>query len=237
VQEQGWYIVAYDIADNRRRQRLHRRLRRDGLALQQSVFLVRQSHRGINRLLDELAGLIERADDDLRAYPVNALLSLGYPLLAGEVLRAVQQLGLDPALGFLHGVVPGRESLVLDLMEPLRPGVDLLVVRMLDDLLRPTQFTHGARDGCRLDKGGRNAFHRAWAVTRADWPDLAARRPGPPSAAAGAPPPAAADGAPAPAPAGRPPVSLQTLCRRQAAELARRLRRHLPAAVDGGEHG
>lgn len=72
MQQTGWYIVAYDIADDRRRQRLHRRLREHGLALQQSVFLVQQSRRGIEHLLDDLAGLIHRRDDDLRAYPITA---------------------------------------------------------------------------------------------------------------------------------------------------------------------
>jgi hypothetical protein len=151
----------------------------------------------------------------------------------------VQQLGLDPALGFLHGVVPGRESLVLDLMEPLRPSVDLLVADMLCDLLLPDQFTHSARDGCRLSKSGRGAFYRAWAVTRGDWPDLSRRRPAPTQHSGGAVAETAPASAPAPAPApadtaAQAPVSLQTLCRRQAALLVRRLRRHLPAGIDAG---
>jgi len=103
--------------------------------------------------------------------PVNALLSLGYTLLGTEMLRAVQIRGLDPALGFLHGVLPGRESLVLDLIEPLRPSVDLIVLGLLDHLL-PTQFSYSARNGCRLNKHGRGQFFRAWAVARNDWPDL-----------------------------------------------------------------
>lgn len=104
--------------------------------------------------------------------PVNALLSLGYTLLGGEMLRAVQAKGVDPALGFLHGMVPGRESLVLDLIEPLRPSVDLVVLAMLDDLILPTHFTYSERDGCRLNKSARGLFYRAWADARADWPDL-----------------------------------------------------------------
>ena len=42
--------------------------------------------------------------------PVNALLSLSYTLLGVEILKQVQ----EPALGFLHGIVPGRKSLVLE---------------------------------------------------------------------------------------------------------------------------
>ncbi|HYN77476.1 MAG TPA: CRISPR-associated endonuclease Cas2, partial [Lamprocystis sp. (in: g-proteobacteria)] len=49
----GWYLVAYDIADPRRLQRLHRRLRRDGATLQESVFLVQQSQTGMAALMDD----------------------------------------------------------------------------------------------------------------------------------------------------------------------------------------
>ena len=104
--------------------------------------------------------------------PVNALLSLGYTLLGGEMLRAVQAHGLDPAMGFLHGMVPGRESLVLDLMEPLRPSVDLVVLGLLDTRLEPCHFSFSQGDGCRLNKTGRGLFYSAWANTRPDWPDL-----------------------------------------------------------------
>lgn len=101
--------------------------------------------------------------------PVNGLLSLVYTLLAGEVLRATQEQGLDPALGCLHGIAPGRESLILDLMEPSRPSVDLMVIG-LPDILLPTNFTHSVRNGCRLNKNGRVQFCREWAIARSDWP-------------------------------------------------------------------
>jgi CRISP-associated protein Cas1 len=104
--------------------------------------------------------------------PVNALFSLGYTLLGGDMLGAVQQQGLDPARGLLHGLVPGRESLVLDLIEPLRPSVDLVVLGLLDSVLVPADFTHSAEDGCRLSKEARGRFYEAWALARQDWPDL-----------------------------------------------------------------
>ena len=104
--------------------------------------------------------------------PVNALLSLSYTLLGGEMLRQVQIDGLDPALGFLHGVVPGRESLVLDLIEPLRPSVDAFVLGLIDNRLTPRQFTFSRHDGCRLNKAGRELYYRAWAVQRMAWPKL-----------------------------------------------------------------
>ncbi len=52
---------------------------------------------------------------------VNALLSFLYTLLAHDVAGALEAVGLDPAVGFLHRDRPGRAGLALDLMEELRP--------------------------------------------------------------------------------------------------------------------
>ena len=52
---------------------------------------------------------------------VNALLSFFYTLLAHDVTAALEAVGLDPAVGFLHRDRPGRPSLALDLMEEFRP--------------------------------------------------------------------------------------------------------------------
>lgn len=53
--------------------------------------------------------------------PVNALLSFLYTLLMHDVASALEGVGLDPQVGFLHSDRPGRPSLALDLMEELRP--------------------------------------------------------------------------------------------------------------------
>lgn len=53
--------------------------------------------------------------------PVNALLSFLYALLLSDCAAAAQGVGLDPQVGFLHALRPGRPSLALDLMEELRP--------------------------------------------------------------------------------------------------------------------
>lgn len=55
--------------------------------------------------------------------PVNALLSLGYSLLRHDVQSAVNIVGFDPYLGYLHCDRYGRPSLALDLMEEFRPLV------------------------------------------------------------------------------------------------------------------
>lgn len=52
---------------------------------------------------------------------LNALLSFFYTLLTNEVASALETVGLDPYVGFLHQDRPGRPSLALDLMEELRP--------------------------------------------------------------------------------------------------------------------
>ena len=72
----------------------------------------------------------------------------------------------------LHDLLPGRESLVLDLIEPLRPAVDVVVVSLLDTLLTPEDFTLSPAEGCRLSKTARQRFYQAWAQARQDWPDL-----------------------------------------------------------------
>jgi CRISPR-associated protein Cas1 len=61
--------------------------------------------------------------------PVNAALSFTYGLLRGLVHGAAEQVGLDPYVGFLHGIRPGKPALVLDLMEEFRaPLADRLVL-------------------------------------------------------------------------------------------------------------
>lgn len=52
---------------------------------------------------------------------INCLLSFLYTLLAHDVRSALESVGLDPAVGFLHRDRPGRPGLALDLMEEFRP--------------------------------------------------------------------------------------------------------------------
>jgi CRISPR-associated protein Cas1 len=54
---------------------------------------------------------------------MNALLSFIYTLLVHDAVAALEAVGLDPAVGYLHRDRPGRPSLGLDLMEELRPVV------------------------------------------------------------------------------------------------------------------
>ena len=69
---------------------------------------------------------------------VNALLSFLYTLLAHDIQSALESVGLDPAVGFLHVDRPGRPGLALDLMEELRP---YLADRMALSLINRRQVT------------------------------------------------------------------------------------------------
>lgn len=66
----GWYLLAYDIADPRRLQRVHYRVKQRGVAVQQSVFFVHATEGELTTLLDELSALIQPREDDIRAYPI-----------------------------------------------------------------------------------------------------------------------------------------------------------------------
>ena len=64
---------------------------------------------------------------------VNSLLSFVYTLTMHDVRSAIEAVGLDPAVGFLHRDRPGRPSLALDLMEEFRPFLaDRLVLSLIN---------------------------------------------------------------------------------------------------------
>lgn len=65
--------------------------------------------------------------------PVNAMLSFCYSLLSHEVQAALETVGLDPYVGFMHRDRPGRPSLALDIMEDLRSYIsDRFVVTLIN---------------------------------------------------------------------------------------------------------
>lgn len=64
---------------------------------------------------------------------VNAMLSFVYTLLTNEVASALESVGLDPYVGFMHTLRPGRMSLALDMVEELRAYLgDRLVLSMIN---------------------------------------------------------------------------------------------------------
>ena len=79
---------------------------------------------------------------------MNCLLSFLYTLLAHDVRSALETVGLDPAVGFLHRDRPGRPGLALDLMEELRP---VLADRLALTLVNRRQVQAG---GFQTSEGG-----------------------------------------------------------------------------------
>lgn len=74
-------------------------------------------------------GRVKRPPTD----PVNALLSFGYALLTTKVASAVQLVGFDHYVGYLHSSFYGRPALALDLVEEFRPIiVDSIALNMLN---------------------------------------------------------------------------------------------------------
>ncbi len=64
---------------------------------------------------------------------VNALLSFVYTLTMHDIRSALESVGLDPAVGFLHRDRPGRPGLALDIMEEFRPFLaDRLVLSLIN---------------------------------------------------------------------------------------------------------
>ncbi|MCY3918422.1 MAG: type I-C CRISPR-associated endonuclease Cas1c [Chloroflexi bacterium] len=94
----------------------------------------------------------------------NALLSFCYALLRAECEAALEGVGLDPQLGYLHGLRPGRPALALDLMEELRPAfADRLVLRVINRRqIRAGHFDHMPGGAVSLNEEGRRATLSAY---------------------------------------------------------------------------
>jgi CRISPR-associated protein Cas1 len=90
---------------------------------------------------------------------VNAMLSFVYTLIANDVAAALESVGLDPYVGFMHTLRPGRTSLALDMMEELRAYLgDRLVLSMINrkqitkkDFIRQSDDSFVMTDSCRKE--------------------------------------------------------------------------------------
>lgn len=94
----------------------------------------------------------------------NALLSFLYALVRAECAAALEGVGLDPQVGYLHALRPGRPALALDLMEELRPVVaDRLAITLVNRRqLRPEHFEDLPGAAVRLTDDGRKAVIAAY---------------------------------------------------------------------------
>ncbi|HEV8578943.1 MAG TPA: type I-C CRISPR-associated endonuclease Cas1c [Thermoanaerobaculia bacterium] len=95
---------------------------------------------------------------------VNALLSFLYTLLRHDVEGALESVGLDPAVGFLHRDRPGRPGLALDLMEELRAYLaDRLALSLINlQQVRPAGFVRHETGGVEMNEDTRKAVLTAY---------------------------------------------------------------------------
>lgn len=95
---------------------------------------------------------------------VNALLSFAYTLLGREAAAALEAVGLDPYVGFLHQPRPGRTSLALDMLEELRaPVADRFVITQINlGIISPGDFQTKENGAYYLKDDARKTFLAAW---------------------------------------------------------------------------
>ena len=127
------YADRLDLHDLPRLQQAHHRLGRivNSLMVEANVDQLRGLEGEAAAVYFGVFGLLVRNTDAVFKFSVrsrrppldavNALLSLLYTLLTHDCRSALESVGLDPAVGFLHRDRPGRPSLALDLMEAFRP--------------------------------------------------------------------------------------------------------------------
>lgn len=98
----------------------------------------------------------------------NALLSFAYTLLTNECRSALETVGLDPAVGFLHRDRPGRASLALDLVEEFRAYLaDRFVLTLINRCqIKKTDFEFNIDGSVYLKPDSRKDFLTAWQTRK-----------------------------------------------------------------------
>lgn len=95
---------------------------------------------------------------------VNAMLSFVYTLICNDITAALETIGLDPYVGFLHTLRPGRASLSLDMMEELRAYLgDRLVLSLINRRqITIKDFIQQGDEGIVMTDSGRKTILTAW---------------------------------------------------------------------------
>ena len=101
---------------------------------------------------------------------LNALLSFAYSLLAHDCAAALESVGLDSYVGFLHRDRPGRTSLALDLMEELRPCMaDRFVLTLVNNrVVKQADFIQQENGAVLMTDEGRRNFLKHWQEKKKD---------------------------------------------------------------------
>ncbi|GGK34665.1 CRISPR-associated endonuclease Cas1 1 [Caldalkalibacillus thermarum] len=155
-------------------------------SLEKAVKQLDQSIREVDKqaTLNELRGLegyassvyfeaftsLLRTDDDFFAFelrsrrpprdPINACLSFAYSILTQDCISALEGVGLDPQIGYLHTLRPGRPALALDLIEEFRPYLaDRFVLTLINrKQLSKSDFDMRPGGAVLLNEKGRRTF-------------------------------------------------------------------------------
>ena len=99
----------------------------------------------------------------------NALLSFLYAMWMNDCRSALEAAGLDPQVGFLHALRPGRAALALDLMEEFRPWADRLALTLVNrGQLSADDFAMRDGGGVSLEPDARKAVVVAYQERKQD---------------------------------------------------------------------
>ena len=150
-----------------------KKAKRNALTAQNKTMLIGYEGMASNAYFEVLPDLILNQKTDFQFHgrnrrpptdAVNAMLSFIYTLIANDVSAALETVGLDPYVGFLHTLRPGRTALALDMMEELRA---YLGDRFILSLINKRQITikeflfQGDNSVVMTDKG-KKIFISAW---------------------------------------------------------------------------
>ena len=100
---------------------------------------------------------------------LNAMLSFLYAMWMNDCRSALEAAGLDPQVGFLHALRPGRAALALDLMEEFRPWADRLALTLINrGQLSADDFAMREGGGVSLEPDARKAVVVAYQERKRD---------------------------------------------------------------------
>lgn len=126
----------------------------------------RRYFKGLNLMVKPNLRVDFQMDGRTRRPPrdrLNALLSFLYSMLMNDCRSACEAAGLDPQIGFLHALRPGRAALALDLMEEFRHLADRVALTLINrGQLRPSDFADREGGSVMLDEGARKDVVVAW---------------------------------------------------------------------------